>query len=335
MSRACDEVVAATEAFLAQYRGQFPLLASFCPAVVRLVQVKYPELVEQLLPILPPREAAARYAKARAQATTGLPAEKIGAVYITPCPSKMVAIAEHPGLERSCLDAAVSIRDLYGPLASALRRARVDVHWNEETETAGSVRWAFLGGYTKWVPAENTLSVAGLPNVIRILDDIEKGKLQKYTFVEAQACPEGCVSGPLTVENPYVARANVVRLMRRLPSAPNGGRDAAARAALLAEYQVAGSFEGRPLRPLDDDISRAIAKAKEKDRILSHLLRIDCGACGSPNCETFAEDIVLGEADEAGCVFLWQEKVADQMAGLSALMRAARGRKKPAEDGRP
>ena len=58
-------VTAATEIFLNEYRGQYPLISSFCPTVVRLVQVNYPELVDQLLPVLAPREISAGNAKGR------------------------------------------------------------------------------------------------------------------------------------------------------------------------------------------------------------------------------------------------------------------------------
>ena len=30
---------------------------------------------------------------------------------------------------------------------------------------------------------------------------------------------------------------------------------------------------------------------------------IDCGACGSPSCRAFAEDIVAGRAERSMCVF--------------------------------
>lgn len=58
-SAVCDAVTHATKVFLSRYRGPHPMISSFCPAVVRLVQVKYPSLLAQLLPILAPREVAA------------------------------------------------------------------------------------------------------------------------------------------------------------------------------------------------------------------------------------------------------------------------------------
>ena len=37
-----------------------PIISSACPAIIRLIQVKFPELIKQLIPILPPVEVADR-----------------------------------------------------------------------------------------------------------------------------------------------------------------------------------------------------------------------------------------------------------------------------------
>jgi Na+-translocating ferredoxin:NAD+ oxidoreductase RNF subunit RnfB len=58
------------------------------------------------------------------------------------------------------------------------------------------------------------------------------------------------------------------------------------------------------LKPLDTDVSRAIAKMKEKRRLAAALPGIDCGACGAPSCSAFAEDVVLGRAEEEECLFI-------------------------------
>jgi hypothetical protein len=325
MSPACEAATTATEIFLREYHGQYPLISSFCPTIVRLVQVKYPELAEQLLPILSPREISARNAKARKSKETGLPEERIGAVYITPCPSKIVSILEHPGMQRSYLDAAISISDLFQTLAATISKVG-DTNPNiDGGETAAGVGWAFLAGIPRSLSAESTLSVAGLPNVIRILDDIEKGKLRRYSFIESHACPEGCVGGCLTVESPYVARAKAIRLQQSLPAG-----SAVDRAQMHALYRN-GAFSmdealaSRPLRPLDADISRAIVKMKERDRILSELPKIDCGACGAPSCRAFAEDVVMGEMEESSCVFFRERELAHRIEKLAGLSRASEG----------
>jgi Na+-translocating ferredoxin:NAD+ oxidoreductase RNF subunit RnfB len=323
-SPACDAVSITTEIFLNEYRGQYPLISSFCPTVVRLVQVKYPELVDQLLPVLAPREISARAAKSRISLLTGLPEEQIGAIYITPCPAKIVAILEHPGMQRSYLDAAVSISDLFQTLAAAVSKVQESEHRIDSVESASGLSWAFLGKFPSLLPAENTLSVAGLPNVIRILDDVEKGRLRKYRYIECHACPEGCVGGCLTVENPYVARAKAIKLQQNLPAGCIVDRKEVEASYRKKESLMDENLTSRPLRPLDEDISRAIIKMKERDRILAELPKIDCGACGAPSCRAFAEDAVIGEADKELCVFFWQREILDRIEQLASLVRTQR-----------
>jgi hypothetical protein len=288
--------------------------------VVRLVQVKYPELVDQLLPILAPREVSARDAKARKSRETGIPEDRIGAVYITPCPGKMVAILEHPGMTRSYVDTAVSISDLFPTLAAAVAKVGDGEPDMSGGETASGVSWAFMGGFPRSLPAENTLPVAGLRNVIRILDDVEKGKLRRYAFIDCHACPEGCVGGCLTVENPYVARGKAIRLGQRLPSGPAVDRDTVERRYQEGAFLMDEPLAARPLRPLASDVASAITKMKERDRLLFSLPGIDCGACGAPSCRAFAEDVVLDEAEQEQCVFSWQKELFDRIEDLARLV---------------
>lgn len=321
LSPACDAVTTATEMFLDSYRGQFPLISSFCPTVVRLIQVKYPDLVDQLLPILAPREISARAAKERKSKECGIPQERIGAVYITPCPGKVVSMLEHPGMERSYLDTAVSISDLFPTLSAAVARVGDGEPDMSRGETASGISWTYMGRLPRSLPAENTLPISGLRNVMRILDDVEKGRLRKYVFIECHACAEGCVGGCLTVENPYVARGKAIRLSQRLPSGPAIDRDTVARSYREGAYFMNEPLASRPLRPLADDIASAIVKMKDRDRILASLPGIDCGACGAPSCRAFAEDVVLDEAEQALCVFSWQREVFERINDLARLVK--------------
>lgn len=321
LSQACDAVTLATEIFLGQYRGQRPLISSFCPTVVRLVQVKYPELVEQMLPILAPREISAKNAKARKSAETGLPQDRIAAVYLTPCPSSMVAIAEHPGMDKSYLDASISIGSIFQLIAAAASKIPESQASMDVSETASGISWAFLGGFPISLPAADILSVAGLPNVIRILDDVEKGRLGRYSFIECHACTEGCVAGCLTVENPYVARSKAIKLGQNLPAGPAADRREVEQRYREGYYTMDTPIGSRPVRPLHEDITQAIAKMQEREKLLSELPGIDCGACGAPTCRSFAEDMVLGESQRESCVFLWRQTVVDRLEEFASLVR--------------
>lgn len=303
ISPACDETKEAIEFFVSENGDRWPFISSDCPTVVRLVQARYPTLIDKLLPLLPPRELTARRAKAREAAETGIPPDRIGAVYITPCPSKMVSIVDHPGMRRSHLDVAVSIADLYPQLAGALKHHGRDAPPPAGAETAGGLRWSWAGGHQSWLSAEQSLSVAGLGNVIRILDDIEEGRLRNYAFVHAVACVEGCVGGVLAVEDPYVARARAIRLTGFLEDASVD--PAAVRKRYRdGEYHADSRTLPNPSRPLDDDMHRAIVKMNERDRLLAILPGIDCGACGAPTCAAFADDVVSSSATPLDCVFL-------------------------------
>ena len=63
VAQACDWCVLASRMYLKEHTGRWPVISNFCPAVVRLIQVKYPELTQNILPIELPREITARGAK--------------------------------------------------------------------------------------------------------------------------------------------------------------------------------------------------------------------------------------------------------------------------------
>lgn len=67
-------------------------------------------------------------------------------------------------------------------------------------------------------------------------------------------------------------------------------------------FAIQSPIQPRPLSPLDPDIGKAIAKMRERDETYRSLPQIDCGACGSPDRLTFAEDVVKGEVDLLMCV---------------------------------
>lgn len=56
--------------------GDFPrpLISNACPAIVKLVKVRFPKLLPHLHNVLPPVEVAAKLARARAERETGLAA---------------------------------------------------------------------------------------------------------------------------------------------------------------------------------------------------------------------------------------------------------------------
>jgi len=103
----CGEVSFSIQEYLREYKGPKPLISNACPTIVRLIQVKYPGLIDQIIPINTPREIAARDIKKKKSKQYGLKEKEIGTFYLTPCPVKMISIRQPAEKGKSHLDGAI------------------------------------------------------------------------------------------------------------------------------------------------------------------------------------------------------------------------------------
>ena len=307
---AAELVSDATRRYLARPDVEKPVISSACPAVLRLIRVRFPGLLSHVLPIVAPVELAARLAKRRAAKRTGLPIEKIGAVFISPCPAKVTAMRMPLGSEHSEIDAVLAMKEVYPKLLGVMKQTEA-----RPVSASGRIGmgWAESGGEAAGlISTERYLAADGIENVIRVLEDLEDEKLGELDFVELNACSGGCVGGVLTVENPYIARAKLKRLRRYLPVSRNHlPQEADER--LLWEVPM----EYKPVLELGADASERFARYSEMQRLLAVLPGLDCGSCGAPSCAALAEDIVRGEATTEDCVMLMRER-------MEAVLRALR-----------
>ena len=319
----CEAVGMAIEIFVAQHQGPFPLISSFCPTVVQLIRVKHPELIELLLPLSSPMEVAARAIKERKAKELGLAPEAIGVIYITPCPVKMVAIRE-PRKEKSSLNGALAVSDIYSALLSAMVQIEKEGSEEKLQRSCGlGLGWARLGGVNRILKEENCLVVAGLPDVVRIFEDIERGRLRHTKFIEAHACTEGCIGGSLNVENVYLARNKVMMLSETFGFASAQERAEVEELFHKGHFALEQKVLPAPLPPLDRDLAKAIEKMRRCEKLGQSLPGIDCGCCGAPSCATFAEDVVLGRAEVEECVFYAYEKLREMTREMAQFVDRA------------
>lgn len=121
-------------------------------------------------------------------------------------------------------------------------------------------------------------------------------------FVELNACPGGCVGGVMTIENPFVARTRLQSVRRYLPVSLNR---LPSDMHYIPDSVVSSSLPTyRPISRLSESFSESMRMMAEIQRIRETLPGIDCGACGSPSCRAFAEDIVRGTASIDQCCVL-------------------------------
>jgi len=303
LSWMCETLGQATDAWLTESRGPWPKISVTCPAIVRLVQIRYPELVPNLLPLESARELAAKMLRRRLAAERGLAPEEIGIFFITPCTAIMNSIIAPVGLDRSHLDGAFALNEIYGPLLKAIKQGGPGDP--DARFSARGVAWTLAGGMTAGMRNANTMAVHGMRDVKFVFDRLEAGRFQSVDFIEAWSCPDGCVSGGLTIEGRYAAQRAIQHIARRLGEQDHPVKEEKVRAMLREHFfDLEEEVRARESQPVARDLRQAIAWKKERADLLERLPRKDCAACGAPDCATLAEDILRGEATLDDCVFV-------------------------------
>lgn len=315
-----------------------PLISSACPVVVRLIQLRFPSLIPNLVPFLPPVEVAAREVRARFE-TRGRNEERkrVGIFFISPCTSKVTAIRSPLGYAASQVNAVFSFQDIYAALkkglaepaasktppaaapttaAPAVGRPAMPAFRRAALPRIGGLGsgfgWARSDGELEALGIPGAVSVDGIGNVIALLEEIDNGKLSDIPYIEALACPGGCVGGPMAVANPHVARATIKAFVaREMKLGPEEARARGARGLTWEELVLP-----KPVMVLDRDMGKALEMAERLEKIAADLPGLDCGACGAPDCSALAEDIVKGGAKIDDCIVRMKEKSA-KIAGMS------------------
>jgi Na+-translocating ferredoxin:NAD+ oxidoreductase RNF subunit RnfB len=320
----------AVREYVETWKGATPLISITCPVVVRLVQVSYPHMVDQLIPIQPPREIAGREVKRRYAAQLGLREQDVAPIYITPCQAKTISILEPAEGVASNLDGAVGITDVYNAIlayASLHRNAGRKNTEGQAIRNSSYLRWPVSEGLSRLLSPHRYLRVTGLANIIQVFDDIEKGKLRNVDFIEAYNCWSGCTGGNLTVANVYVTLSKFYSLISQLPEV-----DAETEAEVERRYPTESFSLGQPIRPRPvrgstGDLRERVQMIQRAGAILGTLPGLNCGLCGAPSCKDLARDISIGEAAQGDCVFLSRERL--QQLQKAYLRRTAETRSDP------
>lgn len=277
-----------------------PVISSFCPAVVRLIQVMFPSLVDNIVNLLPPLEITAQYHR-RKYLEAGVGEEKIGIFYLTPCVSKIAAIKAPVGGYVSPVNGVINMDLLYSKVMLAYKQKKFGDGSikTQNNLTANGIRWSTTRGEANAVKGV-ALAIDGISHVRQFLEKVENGDVEGVDYLELRACDESCAGGILVRSNRFLIADD---LNNKAAFAQNLNPDIEDFRKYCDEFMHFEKVQPRNIRKYGIDINEAIKKMEEVRILKKELPGIDCGSCGAPSCEALAEDIVSGERDINHCIF--------------------------------
>lgn len=168
-------------------------IASPCPTIVNFIRVRYPHLVENLVPAHSPVGCMGLICRKM------YPKQKL--VFIGPCMTKKMEAKEI-----GSIDEVWTFRELQ----ERLEEANIPADITEEKYCIGFDK--LYNDYTKIYPVSGGLSdtlhyshilekkdilvMEGLNNLMPIFDQFKDGMYKKYKFLDVLNCDGGCINGP-------------------------------------------------------------------------------------------------------------------------------------------
>ncbi|GHU85553.1 ferredoxin [Bacteroidia bacterium] len=294
-----------------------PIISNFCPAVVRLIQVRFPALVDNCIRLKPPVDIAAMYWR-KLMEKKGIDNSKVGLFYITPCAAKIAAIKKPESEAYSLIDGVINMDIVYNRVLRTIK----EKHLVSNSEYVQSSKLSSRASLFTTTSGEQrnikgkSMAVDGINNVVEFLEKVENDELNDVDFLEMRVCDQSCTGGILVTGNRFMTsermrkRAETIRQQEL-----DNKRDKLEISDDIVQYLLDNmkldKLIPRSMMKLDDDISVAIKKMSLIQELMKQLPGVDCGICGAPTCQALAEDIAKVEATMMNCVF-WQTEMEEK-----------------------
>lgn len=255
-------------------------ILSFCPVINSLIQVNYPTLLQNIIPINYPSEVAAKRLR-NLHKDKG----KLGIFNCCECESKL-ALAKYPYRNTQYeVDHALSIVDIFPQIRSNMNNGRLKVSLCKE-------------GLQSCNPSmikveENDLVADGFDKIVNILEHAEFGLLNDFKLLALFPCFNGCLGGRLLWGNSYLTKSNIFALV-------DGNEKP------ISDISFDDLFNDKLIDEIKDDrsIQEKLQFFSKVNAQLDKLPGYDCTACGLPSCRVMAEEIVNGNKVLSDCKIL-------------------------------
>jgi len=257
----------------------FPVISPLCPAVLNLIQLRFPSLIRNIAPFLTPIEMVIEEIK------------KHKIMFVPVCSCHCSLLEENHAIEKK----AISISSLFNSIIPILFKTtnKTPEQKNIEKENITTINSKEVEVNNNEI--KNKLTVSGIEHVIEILEKLEYGFLKDFEIIELYACEQGCFGSPLLRENPFIAKSRWERIH------------------LNINHNIHAIRREKELKPreglrLDKNMTKAIEKLAIIDRLIKKLPQKNCSRCGAPDCNSFAEDVVMERASLKDCIY-FKEKL--------------------------
>ena len=308
---AVDVYVDVKHRYARENQDKEPLISSFCPAIVRLIQIKYPSLVDNIIPVKAPLDISAMYVLKTLTEQRQVPREEIGLFYVTPCAAKIAAVKAPVGEKRSIIDGVINMDSLYNKVYRKIKEQGKGYSYQALSTpqlSADAILSTLTNGERRICLAKRSYAIDGIENVMDFLDKLENDEVEGVEFLELRACDQSCAGALLSSENRFLCGERMYARARKAAERERNGEVARAREMeaykdFLVENASVEPVQPRSMLTLDKDLAKAYQKLEKINKLKSYLPQVDCGMCGAPTCESFATDVVCKQMGMTRCIF--------------------------------
>ena len=262
------------------------VISSACPACVDYIRKYHPQYTANIVPLHSPVMAHCQMIKERFGADCKV-------VFFGPCAAKKNEADRNPEI--------FSLAVTFATLEELFEENGIVPMAEEESEllmdNAEEGRfYAVEGGMNDTLRDENCgiryISVSGLENLDRMLRFYHGSVGERKIFLEALACPGGCINGPV-IPAAYAGGLDVIAETDKISTM-------AASSKRAAQEHIESKFSADSLpewRASEKELTIALAKVGKFTR----EDELNCGACGYNTCREFATALLQHKAEEAMC----------------------------------
>lgn len=275
-------------------------ITSFCPSVTGLVQKHYPDLIDNLIPIISPAICHAKILKKKYK-------EDIKVVFIGPCLAKKIE-----GDEDESIDVVLTFVELI----EWINKEDINIEELEERpfeKLIGNKRlFPIVGEPTRCIENKGTkkiiIQVEGSKDCMRMLEAIQIGKF-KNTLLELSYCRHSCLGGsgmPKDGINCYERRVRVRKYAKNLEEISNIKE--------LSNYKE--EFKDISIDKIYNSLKMELKQPTEKEirEILKSMGKyikkdeLNCGSCGYKTCREKAIAVYNNMAEIEMCLPYMRDK---------------------------